>query len=69
MSVIVAPLQRKFIFKGEELPDPDNSLSPVQVLEFYSGKYPELAAATVPQPKDEDGTYVYELEYNVGTKA
>ena len=56
MALEIKGLQRVFKFrKGSseiELADPDNSLSPNEVMDFYSMTYPELglsAALGVPE--------------------
>ena len=69
MAVEIAALVREFHFKGEVLPDPDPNMTPVEVIELYSGKYPELAAAVIKEPRDEEGVFIYDVEYSVGNKA
>ena len=41
----VVDITRKFSYNGIPLPDPNNTLDPNQVREFYSMQYPELATA------------------------
>ncbi|WP_298150601.1 PRTRC system protein C [Flavobacterium sp.] len=43
----VTKLTRVFSYNGMELADPDPSVSPNKVAEFYSALYPELAVCTV----------------------
>lgn len=69
MPVKIETMERVFSFKGEDLPDPDPQMSPTEVIEFYSAKYPELTAATVKETTEKDGKTVYSLEYSVGNKA
>ena len=58
MALEIKGLQRVFKFrKGSseiELADPDNSLSPNEVMDFYSMTYPELTTASVHGPECED---------------
>lgn len=65
-------LQRVFkIRKGSseiELADPDNSLSPNEVMDFYSMTYPELTTASVHGPECEDDSVVYRFKTTIGTK-
>ena len=69
MALEIKGLQRVFkIRKGSseiELADPDNSLSPNEVMDFYSMTYPEL---TVQGPVIENDTAVYEFKTTIGTK-
>ena len=55
MALEIKGLQRVFkIRKGSseiELADPDNSLSPNEVMDFYSMTYPELTTASVHGPE------------------
>lgn len=70
MAAVITTTVRKFTFKEEELPDPDPRMSVNEVLDFYSGKYPELAAGIVSEPEDgPDGELIYDITYSVGNKA
>ena len=51
-----------------KLTDPDPSLTPDQVLSFYSGTYPELTTASVTGPEYKADTLVYTIKSVVGTK-
>jgi PRTRC genetic system protein C len=66
MSVEV--LKREFHFKEEVLPDPDPAMSVPEVLDFYSGKYPELTSGVVQEPEIEDGKMIYSIDFVVGEK-
>lgn len=70
MAVEVKQLKRIFTFKDETLPDPDPSMSIPEVLDFYSGKYPELTAGKVGEPEidEEASTMVYDVSFNMGDK-
>lgn len=66
MALEIKGLQRVFkIRKGSseiELADPDNSLSPNEVMDFYSMTYPELTTASVHGPECEDDSVVYRFK-------
>ena len=63
MALEIKGLQRVFkIRKGSseiELADPDNSLSPNEVMDFYSMTYPELTTASVHGPECEAVSYTH----------
>lgn len=68
----VTNLTREFKFKKDgtnvTLPDPNPEFSVQEVLQFYSGQYPELTTATMDSPKIEGNTAVYSVRTTVGTK-
>ena len=64
----VTGLKRVFKFGKIELADPDPTMLPDDVLNFYSGTYPELTTSNVHGPKVENGKAVYEFKTTVGTK-
>ena len=72
MALEIKGLQRVFkIRKGSseiELADPDDSLSPNEVMDFYSMNYPELTTASVHGPEIEDDRAVYEFKTTIGVK-
>ena len=67
MALEIKGLQRVFkIRKGSseiELADPDNSLSPNEVMDFYS-----MTTASVHGPECEDDSVVYRFKTTIGTK-
>lgn len=69
MAVQITDIKRVFKFKDERLDDPDPTMSVAEAIEFYSRKYPELAAGTVKKEYMEGNTMVYDLQYTVGEKA
>jgi PRTRC genetic system protein C len=73
MSIEVSKLKREFKFKKDNttvtLPDPNPEFSCDEVLQFYSGQYPELTTATLEGPKVEGKSAVYSVKTSVGTKA
>ncbi len=74
MALIVKNVERVFILKRNHekddvtLPDPNNSMTPVEVMKFYSGRYPELTSGTVTGPVMKKGQAVYQLETVIGDK-
>ena len=72
MAIEVTNLKREFKFKKDgatvTLPDPNPDFSCDEVMQFYSGQYPELTTATMEGPKVEGKTAVYSVRTTVGTK-
>lgn len=64
----VKPIVRIFKYQQLELADPGQELSPEQVVEFYSGVYPELVKATVEGPELQGTKEIYRIERAVGRK-
>lgn len=60
--------KRVFKMKERVLADPDPSMSPDEVMAFYSNQYPELTTSNVFGPKIENDNAVYEFKTTVGTK-
>lgn len=68
MALNLTGLKRIFKFGNRTLSDPDKSMTPDEVMNFYAGTYPELTTSNVHGPKVEDGQAVYEFKTTVGTK-
>lgn len=72
MALEKTALKREFKFKKDgttvTLPDPNPEFSQEEVMQFYSGQYPELTTATMEGPKVEGNTAVYLVKTTVGTK-
>ncbi|PNP96440.1 PRTRC system protein C [Hoylesella timonensis] len=68
MALNLTGLKRVFKFGNRTLSDPDKSMTPDEVMNFYAGTYPELTTSNVHGPKVEDGQAVYEFKTTVGTK-
>ena len=68
----VSQLKRRFIFKKDnndvELQDPNPTMSPGEVLKFYTGSYAELTTASVKGPKLDNDIATYEFIQSVGVK-
>ncbi|MCY1307441.1 PRTRC system protein C [compost metagenome] len=69
MTVTVVSLDRIFRFAGRDLPDPDPSMQPENVLRHYARQYPRLMGAKIVSPIQEKDSYVYEFrEAEFGAK-
>lgn len=69
----VTSLEREFRFEKDngtkvKLPDPNKDFSVQEVLQFYSGQYPELTTANFESPVVEGKKAVYDISTTVGTK-
>ena len=61
------PAKRIFNFNGMVLDDPDPSMSPEKVLEFYAPLHAELNNAELKGPSiGSDGTKSYKVEVKIG---
>lgn len=69
----VTALKREFTFQKNgttvTLPDPNSEMSIQEVMQFYSGQYPELTTATLDEPVVEGKKATYKVRTTVGTKA
>ena len=68
MALNITGMKRVFKFGNRELDDPGNQMSPEEVMQFYSGTYPELTTSNVHGPKVDNNKAVYEFKTTVGTK-
>jgi len=72
MALSVTSLERIFQFKNGNaeitLQDPNPAMSPDEVMDFYSGTYPELTTATVHGPEINKDRVVYKFKTTIGTK-
>jgi PRTRC system protein C len=68
MALEIKGFDRVFKYKGNELSDPDLSMSPEEVMKFYSNTYPELTNSNVYGPDISEDKAVYEFKNTVGTK-
>ena len=70
--LLTTQLERVFLFKNKEqeinLTDPEQSLSPEAVLNFYAGTYPLLTTAKVIGPEIKNDQIQYRFETTMGTK-
>lgn len=72
MTIEAKSMSRVFRCKvgGEErtLPDPDQSMTPEQVMRHYAGTYPELTNAVISAPDVKQDEVVWTFAVNVGRK-
>ncbi|MHA2040013.1 MAG: PRTRC system protein C [Promethearchaeota archaeon] len=68
MALESSKLERVFKYEDTVLPDPDPNMAPKEVMNFYSGQYPELTTASIDGPKIENDQTVYTFGKSVGTK-
>lgn len=61
MAITVSTQSRKFVYDGKELTDPGLHLSPKDVQDFYSSKYPELTNAAIKKERDGEA-FKYEFK-------
>lgn len=70
MALNITTAVRVFIIDkpGIEIPDPDPEMSLEDVMNLYSGMYPELTTATISGPEYRDDKVVYRFKSVIGTK-
>ena len=68
MALNVTTLPRVFQYGSLNLTDPDRSLSPEEVMSFYSNTYPALTTSNGFGPEIKNDKCVYEFKTSVGTK-
>jgi PRTRC genetic system protein C len=65
-------VRRVFLYKKEEMKDPDPSLTPVEVAKYYSMQIPELTNGSVNYKglkiEGDDEFMEYELSTSIGVK-
>lgn len=65
-------LRRSFIIERRDgditLPDPDNNMTPDQVMQFYSNTYPELVTSSCQGPVYKKDEMTFTFKSTVGTK-
>lgn len=59
---------RIFRFNGRDLPDPDVTMKPEEVLTHYARQFPKLLGGKVVGPTIEGDAHVYELRPSFGDK-
>lgn len=60
--------QRVFRFNARDLPDPDPTMKPHEVLNHFARQFPKLLGGKVIDPTIEGDAHVYELRPNFGDK-
>lgn len=64
----VTEVTRVFLYGGRTFPDPDSSLSPEGVKQFYAGIHSELLNASVEGGEFDGTTQTWHFSRGVGTK-
>lgn len=59
--------RRIFVYDGRDFGDPDPTMSPDEVRQYYAALMPELSNANIKEEKQGEDT-IYRLERRVGTK-
>lgn len=68
MPATVIQASRVFRFNGRDLPDPHPEMTTDEVLNHYTGQYPQLLGGKVVPPTQEGDRLIYELRANFGDK-
>lgn len=68
MAVKSTVLERKFSYTSITLNDPSPTMSPEEVMGFYSAQFPELLTAVVEGPTTKNGVSVYTFTRAAGSK-
>lgn len=70
MAIKVETLPREFYNSKtkQALPDPDSSMTPDKVREFYSNQYPELVNCTIKGPEILKSKVKFTFSTTVGVK-
>lgn len=55
-------LRREFLWAGQRLADPDPSMTPEEVRDYYAELYPELTTAAVTPLEEADGKATFSLQ-------
>lgn len=66
--MLVEKLTRVFVSGGNPLTDPDTTMSPAQVKDFWTTAYPELTNAEITGPVKDGTKLVYTFNRSTGTK-
>ncbi|MDQ3048399.1 MAG: PRTRC system protein C [Bacteroidota bacterium] len=54
--------------KTIDLADPNQNMSPEEVVKFYASEYPEITSGKIDGPKVEGTSAIYSIKETVGTK-
>jgi PRTRC genetic system protein C len=62
------PQERSFSYNGIKLVDPDASMTPEAVRDFYAGTYPQLTNASIKGPTVNNNVAAFDFKPVVATK-
>lgn len=68
MSATILEAIRVFRFNGRDLPDPDVTMTPEEVLNHSARQHPKLLGGKVVGPTIEGDAHIYELRASFGDK-
>jgi PRTRC genetic system protein C len=68
MSLTPTAVTRVFMYNGRMLPDPDPTMNPNEVKQFYAAIHADLTNAAVEGGQFEGDTQVFEFKRAIGTK-
>lgn len=68
MAATILEATRIFRFNARDLPDPDTTMTPDEVLTHYTRQHPKLLGGKVVGPTIEGDNHVYELRASFGDK-
>ena len=61
-------LSREFNYNGVRLPDPNPSMTPEEVRQFYAAQYPDITTASITGPETESDRLRYSFTRAIGSK-
>ena len=61
-------LSREFSYNGVKLPDPNPTMTPEEVRQFYATQYPDITTASITGPEAEDDKLRYSFARAIGSK-
>ena len=61
-------LRREFSFLGVKLVDPNSTMSPEEVRQFYSTQFPDLTTASITGPEVDGDKLKYNFVRAIGAK-
>jgi len=61
-------LSREFSYNGVRLPDPNPSMTPEEVRQFYATQYPDITTASITGPETEGDRLRYSFTRAIGSK-
>ncbi len=72
MALQISSIPRKFTFDDDgtevDLPDPSPSMTPEQVVKFYSAQYPQIVSSSVEGPVIKKDKAHYNISHSAQSK-
>ena len=63
-----ARMSRVFSFNGVKLPDPNPTMTPEEVRQFFATQYPDITTASITGPEAEGDKLRYSFTRAIGSK-